>query len=141
MNLFKKHYEISMNIWKLALFKYSVNCFQCFFLWKDLFYTCRVTNKYICVVCYIFRMRIVFPVVSLCYVIYFTCIFFFCVGVCRERSRLIICSVNHDQLKLRPYFLPWVSKNRRYRILKGIDWLCHFSYIIEFRSLKFGRRI
>ena len=24
------------------------------------------------------------------------------------------CLSKHDQLKLRPYFLPWVSKNRRY---------------------------
>ena len=32
----------------------------------------------------------------------------------------------HDQLKIRPYFLPWVSKNRRYRILNGIDRIGHF---------------
>ena len=46
-----------------------------------------------------------------------------------------------DQLKLRPYFLPWVSKNRRYRILKGIDRLSDFIFIIKPRSLKFCRRI
>ena len=34
--------------------------------------------------------------------------------------------LDHDQLKLRPCFLPWVSKNRRYRILKGIDRLADF---------------
>ena len=50
-------------------------------------------------------------------------------------------TLSHDQLKLRPCFLPWVSKNRRYRILKGIIRLCDFFYIIEPRSLKFGRRI
>ena len=49
--------------------------------------------------------------------------------------------LNHDQLKIRPCFLPWVSKNRRYRILKGIDRLCDFLIIIEPRSLKFCRRI
>ena len=50
-------------------------------------------------------------------------------------------NIIHDQLKLRPYFLPWVSKNRRYRILKGIDRLSDFIFIIEPRSLKFCRRI
>ena len=46
-----------------------------------------------------------------------------------------------DQLKLRPYFLPWVSKNRRYWILKGIDRLSDFIFIIKPRSLKYCRRI
>ena len=50
-------------------------------------------------------------------------------------------NIIHDQLKLRPYFLPWVSKNRRYRILKGIDRLSDFIFIIEPRSLKICRRI
>ena len=36
-------------------------------------------------------------------------------------TRYIIAVPTHDQLKLRPCFLPWVSKNRRYRILEGID--------------------
>ena len=36
--------------------------------------------------------------------------------------------VNHDQLNLRPCFLPWVSKNRRYRILKGIDRLSEYFF-------------
>ena len=48
---------------------------------------------------------------------------------------------NHDQLKIRPYFLPWDSKNRRYRILNGIDRIGDFLKIIEPRSLQFGRRI
>ena len=47
----------------------------------------------------------------------------------------------HDQLNIRPYFLPWVLKNRRYRILNGIDRIGDFLKIIEPRSLKFGRRI
>ena len=50
-------------------------------------------------------------------------------------------NIIHDQLKLRPCFLPWVSKNRRCRILKGIDRLSDFIFIIEPRSLKFCRRI
>ena len=50
-------------------------------------------------------------------------------------------NIIHDQLKLLPYFLPWVSKNRRYRILKGIDRLSDFIFIIKPRSLKFCRRI
>ena len=39
---------------------------------------------------------------------------------------LVNTFVNHDQLKLRPCFLPWVWKNRRYRILKEIDRLGFF---------------
>ena len=50
-------------------------------------------------------------------------------------------NIIHDQLKLRPCFLPWVSKNRRYRILKGIDRLSDFIFIIDPRSLKFCRRM
>ena len=50
-------------------------------------------------------------------------------------------NIIHDQLKLRPCFLPWVSKNRQYRILKGIDRLSDFIFIIKPRSLKFCRRI
>ena len=38
--------------------------------------------------------------------------------------------LDHDQLKLRKCFLPWVSKNRRCRILKGIDRLCDFFFIL-----------
>ena len=49
--------------------------------------------------------------------------------------------LSHDQLKIRPHFLPWVSKNRRYRILNGIDRIGDFLKTIECRSLKFGRRI
>ena len=39
--------------------------------------------------------------------------------LCSEGSFLDV--ENHDQLKIRPYILPLVSKNRRYRILNGID--------------------
>ena len=50
-------------------------------------------------------------------------------------------NIIHDQLKLRPCFLPWVSKNRRYRLLKGIDRLSNFIFVIEPRRLKICRRI
>ena len=43
------------------------------------------------------------------------------------------------QLKLRPFFLPLIESQKinGTRILKGIDWLGDFPFIIEPRSLKF----
>ena len=44
---------------------------------------------------------------------------------------------NHDQLKLRPYFLPWVSKNRRYvSTIQSLFWIL-FTWILLFFNLKF----
>ena len=46
------------------------------------------------------------------------------------------CS-DHGQLKLRPYFLPWVSKNRRYVLtIQSLFWIL-FTWILLFFNLKF----
>ena len=51
--------------------------------------------------------------------------------------------VEHGQLKLRPYFLPWVSKNRRYvstiqsLFLIVLTWILLFFYLkLDFSLLK-----
>ena len=59
----------------------------------------------------------------------------------QKTSRPYINIYIHDQLKIRPYFLPLVSKNRRYRILDGIDQIGDFLKNIEPRSLEFCRHI
>ena len=42
---------------------------------------------------------------------------------------------DHGQLKLRPYFLPWVSKNRRYvSTIQSLFWIL-FTWILLFFTL------
>ena len=57
----------------------------------------------------------------------------------------IICNISrdylqyltHGQLKLRPYFLPWVSKNRRYvSTIQTLFWIL-FTWILLFFNLNF----
>ena len=74
------------------------------------------------------------------------CIVFQVVIVCLKSDtayplNFIKTTYIHDQLKLRPCFLPWVSKNRRYRILKGIDGLCDFFILLNLEAWNLVRRI
>ena len=52
-----------------------------------------------------------------------------------------ICTIMTSLRYCRIFCLEFQNNNRRYKILKRIDRLCDIFYIIEPRSLKFGRRI
>ena len=55
---------------------------------------------------------------------------------CVDFSWLWVRSI-HGQLKLRPYFLPWVSKNRRYvSTIQSLFWIL-FTWILLFFNLTF----
>ena len=71
-----------------------------------------------------------------CIHIYYIYIFANIIIIFNINILLYMVMLDHGQLKLRPYFLPWVSKNRRYvSTIQSLFWIL-FTWILLFFLLK-----